>query len=661
MRKNIQNNKIVSTKELNIVVEFLKGKNLVELEIYFEGIIEKIDIVFIAGLILYNKCYNTKFSVQYKEYDEYERLTQTINETTFDTRTFSRIFEVRHYLKQFQEIFKIEWTDVFNRFKGIQPLTENDFIASRSFAPIIFVSKDNIKKFFKEPAESQTDSELFNLNQKYLNVTGNNNKEKAYLNSENSIIKLLPKYPPIYTFVFTVLYNKISPFVKSVEKGITNPSQRTEQLWEFTKEFVKGLHELAKNIVEHSETGEGMITIRAYSDEEANKNTNKEQVLETHVFDFGTKGIVPKLIEDTTKNKEVNKVYEDDLKLLNGTFTMKDFIAPSVKTKLNQQLYREIAHYGLMKFYKLVERNNGVVISSSIGNSGKLDFFPDDSYKEKTLSIGTAYFFQLPFKSELFKTIDTVSPPASLKGSPQTISGLSELMNLKIRQSVEHSDIKSTGQKVLLDMKPDIDINNRDDEVKLFKLFAELKDKKGFSYISIDMKNVNETISDSSLLRFLAHLSTNYSQAIILYNLEFELYDEMIENNKQFFETLKDLENVVPFWYENKGVLIFTGIKDMNFNFADILYGRNKKEFQAINYIVSHTFQNTLSIIKGDMFIDKFVIPDCLTTFFFKSALLPFDLLLYNDLNKTLFQSNLETLLMQDLNVNKVDKINDNE
>ena len=53
-----------------------------------------------------------------------------------------------------------------------------------------------------------------------------------------------------------------------------------------------GLHELAKNIVEHSDTKQGMITIRVYEDKEIQDREYSDKVLETHVFDYGDIGIV---------------------------------------------------------------------------------------------------------------------------------------------------------------------------------------------------------------------------------------------------------------------------------------------------------------------------------------------------------------------------------
>lgn len=637
----ISNKEKATTHELNEVIRFVqdrKGNESNEIAIEFQNPLLKIDIVFIAGLILLSHKHKIKFSIMYN-----------------GILPNSRIFEVRQYLKQFQNIYNENWT--FSRFQGIQQLFESDYKASESFAPIIYIHNDTIDKLF---IESNNKGEIFNLQQIYLNekITGNNEKEIEYLNSEKSIKKTLSSQPPIYTFVFSILYNRISPFVSSFKKGITNPIQRTENLWEFTQEYVKGLHELAKNIVEHSETHEGMITIRVYDDTESKEEVNKDKVLETHVFDFGIKGMIPKLIEDTVKNSNSNKIYKEDLEILNGNFTMKDFIAPTVKTKLNQQLYRDIAHYGLMKFYKLIKRNNGIVVSSSIGKNGKQDiYYSDTSYDIKSIEAGTSYFFQLPFDYNLFQPIETKKIEDQIHGSAEIIQSLSELMNIKVINTLNEipTDSKKTYQRWLWNVQLSLEIKNRDDENMLFGIFTELSLKHQVNYIAINVRKLS--ISDSSLLRLLAHLSTNYTQSIILYNLNFELYDEMIKNNILFFQTVDDLEGVIPFWYDNKGILIYTLAKGITFYFADILYGRNEQEFQYINYIVNNTFPNTLSIIKEqNLLIDKLVIPDSLKKiFFFQSALLPFDLLLSGENNKPLFQTNIETLLSQEMNTKKTE------
>lgn len=623
----INNNQIVSVDELNQILDYVERTSPRDLDIYFENSIQKIDIVFIAGLILCNQQNNTKFEITYREFAP------------------ERLFEIRHYLKQFQEVFGQNWNNIFSKFQGITVLSETDYFASKSFAPILLITEDSIDSLFRK---SEIGTELFDLCQKYINddLSKKNQSETAYLNSERSIIKILPNFPPIYTFVFKVLYNKIAPFVRSTSKGIEDPAERTEELWEFSKEYVRGIHELAKNIVEHSDTKRGMITIRAYEEDEADRGN----VLETHVFDFGKKGIISNLLEETAKNKATNKIYEDDLEILNGPFLMKDFIKPNIETKLNQQLYRDLAHYGLMKFHKLIERNKGIIVSSSNGKDGKRDsYLVDIQSDEKAISIGTSYFFQLPFKHELFKSVDSGPSSADMQGSSEIISGLSELMNFRVVKHLEDlTDSRSEKEKVIWCPELKADIKNRDHEADLIRPFRVLRTEERANYVALDMKEV--ALSASSLLRFLAHLSSNYKQPIMAFNLNFELYGEMISDNEEFYRSVREFAADIPYWYENKGILIFSRLEEINFNFADLLYGDNPRSFRTINHIVSHTFPNTASI--GRVYESNgevFEIPNCIKSFFYQSSLLPFDLLLCNEDLKTMFQSNLETLLSQEL------------
>jgi len=215
-------------------------------------------------------------------------------------------------------------------------------------------------------------------------------------------------------------------------------------------------------------------------------------------------------------------------------------------------------------------------------------------------------------------------------------------MNLKVVKEIQ--DITNNKESILFDFKPiSTTLINRNDEAVLFKSLINLKESS-IKYLAINMKDITD-IDASSLLRLLAHLSSNYSQSIILYNIAFERYDEMIEDNKQFYNTLKDLDNRIPYWYKDKGLLIFSKPKDKEYYFADVLYGENETEFESANHIISHTFPNTLSIIKEISKDENFEIPGCLKPFFYQSSLLPFDLLLCHEGNKTLFQSNLEILL----------------
>jgi hypothetical protein len=526
----------------------------------------------------------------------------------------------------------------------------------------LFISKETIDKYFKCTINSESGTKLYDLCLKYINnsFSGCSKIEIEYLTSQKSIVNTLMEYPAINTFVFCVLYNRLSPFSKRKDKDGFNPILRTEEIWAFTKEYVTGLHELAKNIVEHSDTHQGMITVRVYEDKDIKEREYFDTVLETHVFDYGDIGIVEKLKNDTEKLIGLGEIYYEDYRILCNSFKMKDYIKPKVINKLQQQLYRDLAHYGLMKFYNLIENNEGIVVSSTNGQNGERDnYYSPDRFKLNTISIGTSYYFELPFKADLFKVKDYVGKSIDMQGSTNTISGLSELMNFLVINDKNELNIDNLSDaKVLLDYKPIIDINNRNDEAVFFSCFKVLKDNKSVKYLAVDFKNIS--ISSSSLLRLLAHISSNYTQSVIVYNLYYNLYYEMLGDNERYLQALCYVNTEMPYWYQDKCIVIYSLFKDVEFNFADILYGSSKAEFTAINYCVSHTFPNANSIINEDGFDAKdFEVPNCLKPIFYKSSLLPFDLLLSNEENKTIFQSNLELLLGQELTVSNQNRIND--
>lgn len=633
----------ISIEELNQVLTFCTASKVIKDEVEIELInqISKIDIAFIAGLILYHREHGTKFKITYNKIDENRKL-----------------HEIRQYLKQYEQLYKSDWQDIFLDFKGIYELDSQYFIASNSFAPIIFIDNHTIDEFFLKKPEEGIDENLHDLYLKYIEWKRFANEiEEAYLKSEKSIITELKKSPVIYSFIFTIIYKKINPFVKCEDKGINDPVQRTLEIWEFTKEYVKGIHELAKNITEHSSTRQGMITVRVYDSDEDKQESDLGKVLETYVTDFGQVGIIPNLLKNTYKNAKNNdskiaQIYEEDLEIIQKGFQLTNFVTPSVKNKLRQQLYRDMAHYGLMKFYQLITKNKGSVVSSSIGANGERDFYTNNqAYIGKVLDYGTTYFFQLPFNHELFKAkqLETarVQP---MQGSLQTIAGLSELMRMIQVDRIEDIPQGYPKQNIILCVNWEGKISGREDEERKCRELADLNPDNRTGYIAINMDKLE--LSPSSLLRFTAHLSGRYSQPIIIYNVDFLTYWEMIKDNELFYKTFKGFDADVPYWYEGKCVLIYSRIEDKLFNFADLLFGKNESDYISANYIISHTFINALTIING--FHDphtNFKVSDCLKPYFYQSSLLPFDIVLNVAEDKTIFQSNLELLLQQELNI----------
>lgn len=623
----INNENIVSINDLNKILEISDLRNTC-VSIFFQNEIAKFDIAFIAGLYLLHSNLNSSFKISY---------SGTIQD--------NRIFEVRQYIKQLEDLFGIKFNTICNSFKAINNISTGDFVASTSFVPIILVNEQTYKDYFQTKLSNHnSNNPLIELSNKYVStVKVSNQKEKDYFESKDSIYKELQEYPPLHTMIFTILYHKINPFVSSAVKGIDDSPKRTKQLWEFTKEYVKGLDELAKNIKDHSSTGNGMITIRAY-DKEEDKIANGK-VLQTHVFDFGDTGIIDKLKKSTNDNVGTNKIYEVDLQILDNNYSLENFINPSVENKLNQQLYRDIAHYGLTKFYKLIQTNEGTIVSSTHSNTlqNNRDVFQSTNKSFSPISIGTNYFFELPFKPELFRNSNQQSAnETSFQGTAQTIGGLSKILKYSLINDI--NDLTDQTD-IIFNLNPKTtNVGNREDEKKLCDEIESLKIKSFLKYIAINMKGIE--LSASSLLRFLAHISSNFNQSIILYNIDFEKYNEMITDNKLFYSSVKDLNNEIPYWYDSKSVLVFSTIVEPNYHFSDILFGKNEDEFNSINQIVSHTFPNTNTILNKKVANDSsFNIPKCLTPFFHQSALLPFDILLTDKESNSLFQSNLSSIL----------------
>lgn len=643
----VENKPIVSNTELNITLEFGRKYQNDEIKIDFNNPILKIDIVFIAGIILLAQQNSLKYRISYPG------------------PIFKRIFELRHYLKQFHELYGREWTHYFTYIKGIENLYYNDFVASESFAPIIQIDQKIIESFFVKSNRNEISTAIglladLYISEKLINKKSNN-KETEYFDRPDSICQILGSYPPIYAFVFTILYNKIDPFVRTSEKGIKDPIERIYELWEFSIEYTKGLHELAKNIVEHSTTKVGMITLRVYDNQELTEDSNVAKVLETYVFDYGEIGLVPNLIEFTQNNKDKNKLFEEDLKILaDSQYNLCDFMKPNREKLLHQQFQREIAHYGLVKFNQLIERNEGNMVCSSKSKDNEREFFKNNNnIQNKCIDFGTSFFFQLPFKPDLFKVNKTIHLSSEMQGIYQTVDSLARILNFTVvNDSTYENSLNNDTTEVILDYNFDIIIKNRIDEELIFSQIKNFVIDKKVAYLSINL--LDAELSFSSLLRLTALVSNNLSQSIIIYNVDVELYSSMIKDYMDFFSILNSFGKNITFWNVDKGVLFFSMNKNPLFNFSDILYGKSADEFRIINQIINFTFPNLFSLGKVSLEAD-YQPPRCLTPFFYQTSLLPFDVLLENENKKTIFQSNLEFILSQELKMSNTSITQGNE
>lgn len=652
----IDNREVVSVNELNRVIAHLRQQNFSNnhCRIVF-GKIKRIDIVFIAGLVLLHKNFSIDFDIDYTD-------------KIIDDNGGERIFEVRQYLKHIESLYDISYGPI--RFKRINKLyDESDNVASKSFVPILFIDAHTIDALFRPGSDERVEALRNKYERKLINE--GTQEEKAYWERQSGFVNTeLKRNSPVHTFVFSVLCNKVRPVRSGNEEEATEMVYR---LWRFTEQYVLGLHELAKNIVEHSSRRCGMITIRAYdefdeadpafpNDPDTDSDRMIERVLETHVFDFGDRSILTKLMEDTRRKADESgdsqSFWREDFDLLSSdNYTLEHFVMPNYAMKLQQQLRRELAHYGIARLCRLITRNQGKLqIASRDGDGTRDDHYPRsfDPLKNKTLSIGTSYYFQLPFKPQLYEPLQYGSGKiADYHEGTETINTLTHIMKIRVLDLEESMPAGAVSENTLVNVRiGEMAVKNRDNEQAVIRIVEPAFDVPA-NYLAVNFDKIN--IFSSSLLRIVAALSQRCTkQGLIIYNVDYCVYEKMLQDNVAFFESQnkKDHDIDVCFWYEGKSVLVYstlTGHDGPDFSFADILCGKDKMQYHGINRCVSHTFPNSDTIVNGSAPVD-YLLPDCIRPFFFKKTFLyPFDLLLHRNRDHTIFQQNLRQLLQQDL------------
>lgn len=633
---------MLSVKELNEIIIRLQNSE----RLSYLGVFSQVDIVFVAGLFLWYKQHEANWTkIPY----------------FFDISENANAYNHSHYFKQIEELYKIKHNDIFTNFINAQNQYANS--VSRFFAPPIYITNESIIFFFGTQIE--TDPQINKLKSKYaqtfdlLEFVDTRFREyfsnkKDYEEYATSIRQRLYTASPIFVFTFIVTCTRLS---QKEKRTFEKTKEYVEKIWHFTQTYVNGLYELAKNIVEHSGEGEndgkGMITIRAYSESEIDKT----KVLETHIFDYGRIGIIPKLKKYTgnqvqaynhktglsTNQINVRNAYIKDLnENLNENFVLNNFILGRI---LEQQNFRHIGHYGINKLYSLIQKPlEGNIYISSKGINGQQDYFNRD-IENLTLETGTHYFIKIPFIPENFGKLTVsmnIRQEFSTLGSSDALQKLMQ-KNVKTIQLNELNDINLDDFTEVLD----ITVNKRIDKKfvdDIYLHFSKLSLYNRQFIIALNLEDCFEINAESTLLRFLGCLTYEYNATFIIYNLEFEVYKKMIDDNTEFAKT----RNWESFWHESKGMLVYTKTRNKNFYFADILYGKTANKYYSVNKSLSHTFPNSASIVDintQQAQQDKTIF---LSDFFNNNALLPYDII-FKKQNKELALYNIETILQNNL------------
>lgn len=599
----LDNESFVSIKELNLVIKKSATVSTEVLAIRMSSPVERFDYVFVGGLFLLFIEYGIRFNI-----------TGPIGERGDLFQSFSYQNELKQCLSQLNYMYHKDphWI----RIAGIN-LPDKKYHKSSLFAPILFIDKLLIDDLFKK----LDDSVFREVSKDYIQGLNkeSNFLEKEYFNRQENILTRLEKMPAIYSFVYCVMHEIARPFVG--KSDINEVIRRINAIKSFSNQYVAGLYELGKNIVTHSSTGRGIITIGSYSIEKG-----RGRNIETFVLDLGKHGIVPTMIMELDDSS--NEDNEDRQVLTNG-YSLESFFSPGQSHRLLRQIRREMAHLGLIHFISLVRTNSGKCSVSSIGVNGEREFFRD-GFDDELPCVGTNFHFSLP----LAQDIELRSTNLEAADYHATIDSLAAMPRIySIQDSIQISRL------------PRMDVTSRREEQELVDSVSLLEE---FSYLAIDFRNVS--ITATSLLRVLAMFSERTDKGIIVFNINTETLSDLIMSNNTYFMQMKEIDSI-PFWIKGKSILVYSQMTDNQYYFADVLYGDNVVAFQSINKIVNNTFPNYCTVSsdlnKGLLVDNSQDSPVC--KFFYKSTLLPFDLVLDNGGTDLLFYSNLRVLINKPL------------
>lgn len=518
----------------------------------------------------------------------------------------------------------------------------------------------------------------------------------------SNLIEDLRQRPAIYQFIFSTLTASMMVPDDIEDKTLESFILTVTDLWKFTKELVFGIQELAKNIINHTRSGKGVLTARIYSEgkfEHLNTNiadlyTNyrstleeldnkKTSFFEVYVSDVGSEGISNTLlakIHELSLNEmgDRSSLQADIDMITEEKVDLASFLDPSRGLRLNQQAKRATAHLGLLALSKLVTGNEGFLRASTWKkneNNKERDHLSLYRGYSNTLEnmppIGTNFHFVLPVGIKLnyrpYFHRDTKTIP---KTTPSYIEGIEKLLSF---DNIEQRDTgRSSSQRSLVYAKIDFAsmLDVKDEYWGFFSMPVALNEKTtdpARFTICVDLEK--RKIDASKLFRFLGNWEMCWPGIpLIIFNLSAEDYFELV---KLTFDYSRSTD--LPFWNKNSAVVVYsyTPLKSKKFYFTDLLWGEDIESFHYINRFLRKTVFNALvtelstnsdgvmqevfkHTLLDDSLFDHSQLEgiEKLGIFHTDRILLPFDLLLKVDEEETIFENNAKLLLENEIRTN---------
>ena len=478
----------------------------------------------------------------------------------------------------------------------------------------------------------------------YVGNVQDDSKKRAYWEEIIPIFKELKNRPPIYSLIFSTLTSSKKFITTEIgNANIEEVSKELIKLWEFTKQLIYGLNELAKNIVEHTTSKHGILT--GY--------ITGENEFKINIFDYGNKSIITTLKETTKATfnslKETSilkQLFNDDYDTLCGKdFKFEYLFNSNQEHLLNQQTKRATIHLGLLILSRLISENKGKLFVSS-SDSERVHIYPEKEKSFGYFPIGTNYQIQLPTKRGKINSYNQITSP-SLQNMENALS---------IEKLLFYGENNDKSQKQI-----NIELKNPKESGRTFEgaiwnsLITQLsnelsKQPEDNNLICVSFGELHEIIDASQLFRLLGNWELFYpTKNLIIFDIDIKLYFELLEINKSFLKTGKNL----AYWNSDAITLFYSFFKikdNQKFYFTDALWGKIRNDFIYINTLIQKNNFNALSYHKEFPKKISNYKQNVKNHFFYNNrALLPFDLLIKDKSNTTIFEHNAKALLCNEL------------
>jgi len=531
----------------------------------------------------------------------------------------------------------------------------------------------------------------YRLNQKrrpelyvsYLTSSGDDHKQYEYYDTVEPIFLELREKPLIYHFIFSILIRSDAiPNSIKVDTKV-DFERKVHSLWEFTKDFVHGIKELAKNIIQHSQPPLGVVSGKIYSEtiwEELKKNKkdsnntfdkyikktkakNPNETLtffDLNVVDLGEKGVLETLLENNVGDLESNKVpdvlkkiYKKDIKRLeDNTISFHDFLNPTTSNRLQQQNKRATSHLGLLIFSKLVQKNDGLlragtksIIKNERQESLTTNYF--NNTKSNMIKYGTNYNVVLPISKKYERHLpDLKFPSESVEAD---VKGIEELLTYKILELKNYEIPKKIRSKTVITFN----IKEGDNKEKLWNYFGKVLELIPHDKNLINLNLDKVSLNGSQLFRLLGEWELSYPKCnLAVSNIKWNVYKELIDINEGY---LSKQNLILPYWNDKSIILFYsyTDTKHGRFYFTDALWGLKKSDFISLNQVIRKTSFNVITSLEKFENEPNLDLKGIIKTglFYFSNTLLPFDLLIKGEHDLSIFENSASVLLQNNLNI----------